>query len=113
MKKGVRFNWTAECQQAFDTLKLRLMTEPILALPNDEGTYVVDTDASAFGLGAVTRAVRHRKSTFLIITIIIIIDKQVAEMEKHGIIEPTVSSWASNVVLVRKKDGSLRFCIDY
>ena len=53
MKKGVRFHWTAECQQAFDTLKLRLMTEPILALPNDEGTYVVDTDASDFGLGAV------------------------------------------------------------
>ena len=41
------------------------------------------------------------------------IDKQVAEMEEHGIIEPTASPWASNVVLVRKKDGSLRFCIDY
>ena len=53
MKKGVRFKWTAECQQAFDTLKLRLMTEPILALPNNEGTYILDTDASNFGLGAV------------------------------------------------------------
>jgi len=41
------------------------------------------------------------------------IDKQVAEMKEHGIIEPTASPWASNVVLVRKKDGSLRFCIDY
>ena len=29
------------------------MTEPILALPNDEGTYVIDTDASDVGLGAV------------------------------------------------------------
>ena len=36
------------------------------------------------------------------------IDKQVAEMEEHGIIEPTASPWASNVVLVRKKDGTLR-----
>ena len=53
MKKGVRFKWTAECQQAFDSLKLKLMTEPILALPNDEGTYVLDTDASDLGLGAV------------------------------------------------------------
>jgi len=48
-----RFRWTAECQQAFDTLKLKLMTEPILALPNDELTYILDTDASNFGLGAV------------------------------------------------------------
>ena len=53
MKKGARFNWTAECQQAFETLKLRLMTEPILALPNDEGKYVIDTGASDFGLGTV------------------------------------------------------------
>jgi len=53
MKKGVRFKWTAECQQPFDTLKLKLMTEPILALPNDDGTYILDTDASNFGLGAV------------------------------------------------------------
>ena len=42
-----------------------------------------------------------------------IIDRQVDEMERHGIIEPTASPWASNVVLVRKKVGSLRFCVDY
>ena len=53
MKKDVRFVWTDECQQAFDELKQRLMSEPILALPQNEGTYVLDTDASDFGLGAV------------------------------------------------------------
>lgn len=41
LKKDVRFNWTAECQQAFDTLKLRLMTKLILALPIDEASTVM------------------------------------------------------------------------
>ena len=41
------------------------------------------------------------------------IDKQVEEMLSQGIIEPCASPWASNVVIVTKKDGSLRFCVDY
>ena len=53
MKKGVDFVWTKECQRAFEELKQRLTSGPILALPENEGTYVLDTDASDFGLGAV------------------------------------------------------------
>ena len=41
------------------------------------------------------------------------IDKEVEHMLKAGVIEPTSSPWSSNVVVVKKKDGSLRFCIDY
>jgi len=41
------------------------------------------------------------------------IDQQVEELLQHGFIEPAASPWASNVVLVRKKDGSYRLCVDY
>lgn len=41
------------------------------------------------------------------------IDKQVEEMLQNDIIEPSTSEWQSPVVLVKKKDGSYRFAVDY
>jgi len=53
MKKDAEFVWTKECDEAFQTLKRKLMTGPVLALPENEGMYIMDTDASNFGLGCV------------------------------------------------------------
>ena len=40
-------------------------------------------------------------------------DEILDEMIETGVIEPSNSSWASPVCLVKKKDGTFRFCIDY
>ena len=36
-----------------------------------------------------------------------------AKMQRQGVIEPSYGPWSSSTVLVRKKDGSTRFCVDY
>ena len=41
------------------------------------------------------------------------IEQMVNDMRKQGVVKPSHSSWASPIVLVPKKDGSLRFCVDY
>ena len=52
-KKDVAFKWTNDCQQAFDELKKKLTTAPVLAYPSMQRPFVVYTDASGVGIGAV------------------------------------------------------------
>lgn len=40
-------------------------------------------------------------------------DTQIKDLLERGVIEPSSSPWASPIVLVKKKDGTTRFCIDY
>ena len=42
-----------------------------------------------------------------------IVKKELEEMEKYGIIEKSLSDRSSPIVLVKKKDRTLRFCIDF
>ena len=61
LKKDTRWEWTEERQKAFDALKSRLLQEPILALPANEGQYILDTVASDFALGAVLSQVQNEE----------------------------------------------------
>lgn len=50
-KKG--FQWTEQAQLAFDTLKQAMVTTPILALPNFDKPFSIETDACDTGIDAV------------------------------------------------------------
>ena len=39
--------------------------------------------------------------------------EMIEEMKAQRVIKPSTSPWASPIVLVAKKDGSTRFCVDY
>ena len=40
-------------------------------------------------------------------------EEEIKEMASRNIIEPSYGPWSSPVVLVKKKNGSTRFCVDY
>lgn len=48
-----QFVWTGETQDVFDNMKKKMIEAPVLALPNFTQPFVVETDASGYGLGAV------------------------------------------------------------
>ena len=42
-----------------------------------------------------------------------LVKRELDEMMAAGVIQPSTSPWASPIVLVEKKDGGVRFCVDY
>jgi len=57
-KKGQTFSWSSQAQAAFEALKEALTSPPILAMPNDVGEMILDTDASDTTIGAVLSQVQ-------------------------------------------------------
>ncbi|KAL0331235.1 UNVERIFIED_CONTAM: Retrovirus-related Pol polyprotein from transposon [Sesamum angustifolium] len=53
LKKTETWDWTPQCQVAFDNLKRAIVTDPVLALPDMSKPFTGETDASDFALGGV------------------------------------------------------------
>jgi hypothetical protein len=53
LEKDKQFNWTLACESSFQELKKRLMTAPVLVMPNMEKPFSIYCDASGQGLGCV------------------------------------------------------------
>ncbi|KAH0728122.1 hypothetical protein KY284_003987 [Solanum tuberosum] len=52
-QKKAKFEWTDECERSFQTLKDKLVSAPIMSLPDELEGFVVYCDASRVGLGCV------------------------------------------------------------
>ena len=52
-KTDTTFNWTPKCEEAFKQMKKALTEAPVLAYPSRESTFILDCDASNYGMGAV------------------------------------------------------------
>ena len=48
--KGKKFKWNEEAQAAFENIKQQLCDAPVLGMPTEKGTYVLDTDASVVAI---------------------------------------------------------------
>ncbi|CAC5356335.1 unnamed protein product [Mytilus coruscus] len=55
---NVKFVWTKDCEAAFTKLKNTLMSTPVLAYPNPQLPFILDTDVSNVGIGAVLSQVQ-------------------------------------------------------
>ncbi|XP_063942791.1 uncharacterized protein LOC135150428 [Daucus carota subsp. sativus] len=52
-RKNEKFIWNEKCEESFQDLKKRLVSAPVLSLPDDQGNFVIYSDASYKGLGCV------------------------------------------------------------
>ncbi|XP_049268850.1 uncharacterized protein LOC125757361, partial [Rhipicephalus sanguineus] len=79
------------------------VNSPVLSMTT-AATHSIQTDGSR---------IIHRRPYRVSLAERKIIEDNVSDMLRRNIIRPSSSPWSSPVVLVQKKDGTVRFCVDY
>ena len=65
LKKDKKFLWTEEAENAFQELKHKLVTAPILGYPQFDSEFILSTDSSDFSIGYVLSQVHDGKEPLI------------------------------------------------
>ncbi|MDV3187757.1 MAG: ribonuclease H family protein, partial [Sweet potato little leaf phytoplasma] len=109
------FEWNDEAQEAFDNLKRSMITLPVLALPDFSQPFIVETDASGTGLGAVLTQNQKPIAYFSQSLSPRAQAKSIYEKELMAIVK-AVQKWRPYLLgqrfLIRTDQQALRFLVD-
>ena len=65
--KDNKFHWTPEATAAFELIKIKLTTAPILVLPDFSTTFELHSDASKLGIGAVLSCIESTRPAYCLL----------------------------------------------
>ena len=66
LRKDKKFHWTQECQQAFEALKSKLISAPVLSYPDPVKRFILTCDASDTAVGYVLGQKDHQNREYVI-----------------------------------------------
>lgn len=59
IKKGIKFEWSDDCEHAFQYLRQALVQPPILSYPDFDSSFILYVDASSYAVGSVLAQKDH------------------------------------------------------
>ena len=97
----------SEIRESREMLKKELVT--FAKSKDDIGT----TDVAAHRIKMVSSQTSKESARRLALSRYQVVKDELSHMQRLGVIEPSNSAWVSPIVHVTKKDGTIRFCVDF
>ena len=83
-QKDVQFIWDSDTENAFQQLKCLLTNTPVLSFLSDEGTLILDTDASGVAIGAVLSQKQGNEEKVIAFSVVRLIVRNVSIVQQGG-----------------------------